>query len=107
MMRTFLGAATLCLFTLTSSAQAEIVKAECKLSKYGDAPLTEIFPCDFRQSKGNVQVWSKNWYFEFLAAEQGKSYVRINANPLSFHRIGLYSLFVFQNGMPAQTTPKR
>ena len=106
-MRTFLGSATLCLFTLTSSAQAEIVKAECKLSKYGDEPLTEVFPCDFRQSKGNAQVWSKNWNFEFLAAEQGKSYVRINANPLSFHRIGLYSLFVFQNGMATQTTPKR
>ena len=106
-MRTFLGSAGLCLFTLTSSAQAEIVKAECKLSKYGVSPLTEVFPCDFRQSMGNVQVWSKNWNFEFPAAEQGKSYVRINANPLSFHRIGLYSLFVFQNGMPAQTNPKR
>ena len=107
MMKTLLGSGTLCLFTLTSSAQAEIVKTECKLSKYGDTPLTEVFPCDFRQNMGNVQVWSKNWNFEFLEAEQGKSYVRINSNPLSFHRIGLYSLFVFQNGMPAQIIPKR
>ena len=50
-----------------SQAEAEIVKAECKLSKYGDAPLTEIFPCEFRQSAGNAQLWSKNWNFEFLA----------------------------------------
>lgn len=87
---------------LQTPAQSEIVKAECKLTKYGNNPLTEIFSCDFRQSAGNVQVWSKNWNFNFLATEQGKSYVRINSNPLSFHRLGKYSLFVFQHGMPAK-----
>lgn len=86
----------------SAPAQAEIVKAECKLSMYGDTPINEIFPCDFRQSAGNAQIWSKNWNFEFLAVDQGKTYVRINSNPLSFHRLGKYSLFVFQNGMPAE-----
>lgn len=85
-----------------SPAQSELVEAECKLSKYGDSPLIEIFPCDFRQSAGNAQVWSKNWNFEFLAVEQGKTYVRINSNPMSFHRLGKYSLFVFKDGMSAQ-----
>ena len=102
MIRTILTASALAFAAAFAQAEAEIVKAECKITKYGDSPLTEIFPCDFRQSGGNTQVWSKNWDFEFLAVEQGKTYVRINSNPLSFHRLGKYSLFVFQDGMPAQ-----
>ena len=102
MIRIILTASALAFAAAFSQAEAEIVKAECKLSKYGDAPLTEIFPCEYHQSAGNAQIWSKNWNFEFLAVDQGKTYVRINSNPLSFHRLGKYSLFVFQNGMPAQ-----
>lgn len=102
MIRTTLTTSALAFAAAFAPAQAEIVKAECKLSKYGDSPLTEIFPCDFLQSGGNAQVRSKNWNFEFLAVEQGETYVRINSNPLSFHRLGKYSLFVFQDGMPAQ-----
>ncbi|QNJ26223.1 putative conserved secreted protein [Synechococcus sp. SYN20] len=104
MIRTTFTTAALAFAAAFTSApvQAEIVKAECKLSKYGDTPRTEIFPCEFRQSAGNAQIWSKNWNFEFLAVDQGKTYVRINSNPLSFHCLGKYSLFVFQNGMPAQ-----
>ena len=100
MIRTIASSAILSLLSFPSQVQAEIVTAECKLEKYGDNALVEIFPCDFRQNLGNVQVWSKSWNFEFLAAEQGKSYVRINTNPLSFHRIGRYSLFIDQTGMP-------
>ena len=102
MIRTTLTTSALAFAAAFAPAQAEIVKAECKLSKYGDSPLTEIFPCDFRQSGGNAQVRSKNWNFEFLAVEQGKTYVRINSNPTSFHRLGKYSLFVFKDGMSAQ-----
>ena len=52
MIRTTLTNAALAFATafISAPAQAEIVKAQCKLSKYGDAPLTEIFPCEFRQS---------------------------------------------------------
>ena len=100
MLRTIASSAILSLLSLPSPAEAEIVKAECKLEKYGDNALAEIFPCHFRQNLGNVQVWSKSWNFEFLAAERGKSYVRINTNPLSFHRVGRYSLFIYQTGMP-------
>lgn len=102
MIRTTLTATALALGTLVAPAHTEIIKAECKLTKYGKSPFTDIFPCNFRQSSGNVEVSSKNWTFEFLARDQGRTYVRINANPLSFHRLGQYSLFVFQNGMPAQ-----
>ena len=102
MIRTIFSTAILSLFALPSPAQAEIVKTECKLSNYGENPLTEIFPCDFRQNLGNVQVWSKDWNFEFLASEQGITHVRINANPLSFHRVGRYSLFVYPTGISAK-----
>ena len=102
MIRTTLTSAALAFGLIHAPAYAEIINAECKLRKYGENQLTEIFPCDFRQSGGNVQVWSKNWEFKFLASEQGETYVRINSNPLSFHRLGKYSLFVFQDGMPAQ-----
>ena len=107
MIRTILSSAIVSFFTLPNPTQAEIASVNCKLSKYGDNPLTVIFPCEFRQKMGNVQVWSENWNFQFLAAEQGKSYVRINAKPLSFHRIGRYSLFVFQDGLPARQLPLR
>ena len=58
MIRTTLTTAVLAFVAAITSApaQAEIVKAECKLSKYGDAHLTEIFPCEFRQSAGNAQI---------------------------------------------------
>ena len=69
MLSTIASSAILSLLSFPSQAQAEIVIAECKLEQYGDNALVEIFPWDFRQNQGNVQVWSKHWNFEFLAAE--------------------------------------
>lgn len=81
-----------------SSIQAEIVTAQCQLIRYGGiATPAETFPCEFRQSGGNVQVWSKTWKFEFLANEQGKAYTRINTKGrITFSKIGRYSLHVDQ-----------
>lgn len=87
--------AVLTFASVFAPAQSKIVKHECKLSKYGETPFTEIFPCELRLSAGNVEVLSNKWNFEFLAVEEGKTYVRINSFPLAFHKLGKYSLFVF------------
>ena len=51
---------------LATPVSAEIVPARCRLIRYGgiETPV-ETFPCDFRQSGGNVQVWSERWRFDF------------------------------------------
>ena len=83
--------------TLVLPARAEIVPAQCRLIRYGGmAKPAEFFPCDFRQSGGNVQVWSQRWNFDFPYSEQGKSFIRINRIPLTFTRIGQYTLEVRQ-----------
>jgi len=82
---------------LTAPAIAEIRPSECRLIKYGDTNTVESFNCDFRQSGGNVQVWSARWNFDFPYAEQGKSFIRINRMPLTFTRTGQYTLEVYQN----------
>ena len=81
--------------TLVLPARAEIVPAECRLIRYGGmATPVESFPCDFRQSGGNVQVWSQRWTFDFPYREQGQSFIRINRIPLTFTRTGQYTLEV-------------
>ena len=78
-------------------AEAEIVPAQCRLIRYGgmETPV-ESFPCDFRQSGGNVQVWSQRWNFDFPYSQRDKSYIRINGTPLKFTRTGQYTLEVRQ-----------
>ena len=49
------------------------------------------------QRVGNVTVFSPDREFNFLAAEQGKTYIRINSIPLRFTRIGQYTLEVTQS----------
>ena len=87
--------AALATAALMAPARAEIVQARCTLAKY-DTNTIESFDCNFRQSGGNVQVWSSRWNFEFSASKQGVDFVRINADPLAFHRLGQYSLWVQQ-----------
>ena len=83
--------------TLVRPAGAEIISAQCRLIRYGGmATPVESFPCDFRQSGGNVQVWSQRWTFDFPYSEQGKSFIRINRIPLTFTRTGQYTLEVRQ-----------
>ena len=83
--------------TLVLPARAEIVPAQCRLIRYGGmATPVESFPCDFRQSGGNVQVWSQRWTFDFPYKEQGQSFLRINRIPLTFTRTGQYTLEVRQ-----------
>ena len=80
---------------LVLPARAEIVPAQCRLIRYGGiATPVESFTCDFRQSGGNVQVWSQRWTFDFPYSEQGKSFIRINRIPLTFTRTGQYTLEV-------------
>ena len=78
------------------SAAAEIVPAQCRLLRYGEVTVVESLACAFRQSAGNVQVWSNRWAFTFPADEQGKTYLRINRQPLTFTRTGQYTLEVTQ-----------
>ena len=83
--------------TLVLAARAEIVPAQCRLIRYGGMAMpVESFPCDFRQSGGNVQVWSQRWRFDFPYREQGQSFIRINRIPLTFTRTGQYTLEVRQ-----------
>lgn len=97
MIRT-LTAAALALGSLAVPAMAEIVPAQCTLYKYQPTSTKESFDCDFRQSGGNVQVWSDRWEFNFLAKNQGTGYIRINtADAITFTRSGQYSLRVEQN----------
>ncbi len=98
MIRTTLAGTALALGSLAVPAMAEIVPAKCTLIRYGGINTPpETFDCDFRQSGGNVQVWSDRWEFNFLAKNQGVTYIRINAQPLVFTRTGRYSLRVEQN----------
>ena len=95
--RTTFTAATLVLATAVA-ATAEIVPSTCRLLTYnGPVTSVETFRCDFMQRGGNVLVYSTAHEFNFLAAEQGKSYIRINSIPLRFTRSGEYTLEVTQS----------
>ena len=96
-MRSTLAAASLAIASAIP-AVAEVVPSTCRLLTY-DGPKTnvETFRCDFMQRGGNVMVISPNHEFNFLAAEQGESYIRINAIPLRFTRTGAYTLEVTQS----------
>ena len=96
-LRVAVAAAGFIMIRLVSPAEAEIVSAQCRLIRYGgQATPAETFPCDFRQSGGNVQVWSQRWKFDFPYREQGKTYIRINRIPLTLTRIGQYTLEITQ-----------
>ena len=99
MLRPTLTAAVIVTSAIAAPIHAEIVASTCRLLRYdGSAVDVESFKCDFRQSAGNVQVWSDRWTFEFPAAEQDVSYLRINSQPLIFTRTGQYTLEVYQGG---------
>ncbi len=92
--RTTLAAASLAIAT-AMTANAEIVASNCRLLSYDDTKTTvETFRCDFLQLGGNVMVISPVHEFNFLAAEQGETYIRINSIPLRFTRTGKYTLEV-------------
>ena len=95
--RAALTAASLAIAT-THPAGAEIVASTCRLLSY-DGAITSIetFRCDFLQRGGNVTVFSPDHEFNFLAAEQGETYIRINSIPLRFTRTGAYTLEVTQS----------
>lgn len=95
--RTSLAAATLVIATAIPAA-AEIVPSTCRLLTYnGPVTSVETFRCDFMQRGGNVLVNSAEHEFNFPAAEQGKTYIRINAIPLRFTRTGAFTLEVTQS----------
>ena len=95
--RTTLAAASLAIAT-AMMASAEIVASTCRLLSYGGTKTTvEVFRCDFLQHGGNVMVISPVHEFNFLAAEQGETYIRINSIPLRFTRTGEYTLEVTQS----------
>jgi len=95
--RTSLAAATLAIATAIPAA-AEIVPSTCRLLTYnGPVTSVETFRCDFMQRGGNVLVNSADHEFNFLAAEQGETYIRINSIPLRFTRSGVFTLEVTQS----------
>ena len=95
--RTSLAAATLAIATAIPAA-AEIVPSTCRLLTYnGPGTIVETFRCDFMQRGGNVLVNSADHEFNFLAAEQGETYIRINSIPLRFTRTGAFTLEVTQS----------
>ena len=95
--RTSLAAATLVIATAIP-AGAEIVSSTCRLLTYnGPVTSVETFRCDFMQRGGNVMVNSAEHEFNFLAAEQGETYIRINSIPLRFTRTSQYTLEVTQS----------
>ena len=99
MLRPTFTAAVIVISAIAAPVHAEIVASTCRLLRYdGSAVDVESFKCDFRQSGGNVQVWSDRWTFEFPAAEQNVSYIRINSQPLIFTRTGQYTLEIDQGG---------
>ena len=95
--RTSLAAATLVIATAIPAA-AEIVPSTCRLLTY-NSPVTsvETFRCDVMQRGGNVLVNSADHEFNFLASEQGETYIRINSIPLRFTRTGAFTLEVTQS----------
>ena len=96
-LRTTLAPASLTIAT-AMTASAEIVSSRCRLLCYdGLKPTVETFRCDFLQSGSKVMVISPMHEFNFLAAEQGKTYIRINSIPLRFTRTGKYTLEVTQS----------
>ena len=95
--RTSLAVASLAISTAIP-ASAEIVASTCRLLSYdGLITTVETFRRDFMQRSGNVLVNSAEHEFSFLAAEQGKAYIRINSIPLRFTRTGKYTLEVTQS----------
>ena len=93
---TSLAAAALAI-TSAIPAGAEIVASTCRLLSYdGPATTVKTFRCEFMQRAGNVTVFSPDREFKFLATEQGRTYIRINSNPLRFTRTGEYTLEVMQ-----------
>ena len=95
--RKSLTVATLAI-TTALPAGAEIVASRCRLLSYDGANTNvETFRCEFMQRGGNVTVFSPDREFNFLAAEQGKTYIRINSVPLRFTRTGEYTLEVTQS----------
>ena len=95
--RTSLAAAGLAI-AAAIPASAGIVASTCRLLSYeGSITTVETFRCDFMQRFGNVTVFSPDREFNFLAAEQGKTYIRINSIPLRFTRTGHYTLEVTQS----------
>ena len=94
--RTSLAAASLAIATAIPAC-AEIVSSTCRLLSYeGPNTTVETFRCDFMRG-GNVLVNSAEHEFSFLAAEQGETYIRINAIPLRLTRTGEYTLEVTQS----------
>ena len=57
----------------------------------------ETFRCDFVQRGGNVMVNIAMHEFNFLAAGQGETYIRINSIPLRFTRTWEFTLEVTQS----------
>jgi len=95
--RTSLAAATLVIATAIPAA-AEIVPSTCRLLTYnGPVTSVETFRCDVMQRGGNVLVNSADHEFNFLASEQGETYIRINSIPLRFTRTGEFTLEVTQS----------
>ena len=86
--------------TTTAPVLAEIVPAKCRVLRYLDEPrrtAVEEFKCKFRQSFGNVQIFSDYYEFDFPASEQGRTYIRINSQPLTITRSGKFSVQIFQH----------
>jgi hypothetical protein len=95
--KTTLAAATLVIATAIP-AVAEIVPSRCRLLTYtGPVTSVESFRCEFMQRGGNVLVNSAEHEFNFQAAEQGETYIRINSIPLRFTRTGAFTLEVTQS----------
>ena len=85
-------------FTTAMTASAEIVASTCRLLSYvGTKTTVEMFRCDLLQRGSNTTVISPVHELNFLAAEQGETYIRVNSIPLRFTRTGEYTLEVTQS----------
>ena len=80
------------------TASAEIVALTCRQLSYdGHKTTVETFRCDFLQRGNKVMVVSPVHEFNFMAAERGETYIRINSIPLPFTRTFEYTLEVTQS----------
>ena len=63
----------------------------------GDWVTSRVYSPVRVKRSGNVMVNSAEHEFNFLASEQGETYIRINSIPLRFTRTGEFTLEVTQS----------
>ena len=87
MLRTIASSANLSLLSLPSPAEAEIVKTECKLEKYGDNALADIFRVNFAKILATFRSGAKVGILSFSQPNGGKA--TYGSIPIHFYSTAL------------------